>query len=124
VQTRRSDRRRRPLASRRWGICQLVATAIISLAMVGQSTPAAAGETEIRYFPTGSIYEYRWTLLELALLHTKDRDGTFRLTPHAEDATQNRGMSLLQSGAIDVIALGANADRETRMLPIKVDSIG
>ena len=30
-------------------------------------------------------------------------------------------MELLQSGAIDIIALGTNAERESQMLPIKID---
>jgi len=82
---------------------------------------AMAGETTIRYFPAGPIYEYRWKLLELALAHTPNGGETTRLAPFAEDITQNRGMQLLQTGAIDVIALGTNAEREASMRPIKVD---
>ena len=85
------------------------------------AAPAAAGEAVLRYFPVGPIYEYRWKLLELALAHTQTSSASFRLVPHAEDVTQNRGMELLQSGAIDVIALGTNAERESQMLPIKID---
>lgn len=81
----------------------------------------AAAETTLRYFPSGSIYEYRWKLLETALSHTQDTEGSFRLTPYAEEVTQNRGILLLQSGAIDVIALGTNDEREEKLLPIKID---
>ena len=84
---------------------------------------AAKAPATIQYFPVGPIYEYRWKLLELALAHSP-RPGVAepdRLQPFAEDITQNRGMQLLQSGAIDVIALGTNAEREARMLPIKID---
>lgn len=90
------------------------------LAFIGSGW-AIANETLIRYFPSGPIYEYRWKLLELALAHTKEGEGPFRLEPYAEEITQNRGMSLLQSGAIDVIALGTNSEREEKMLPIRID---
>ena len=84
---------------------------------------ASAGQTSIQYFPAGPIYEYRWKLLELALAHApaKAADEPTQLAPYADDVTQNRGMQLLQTGAIDVIALGTNAEREAKMLPIKVD---
>jgi len=82
---------------------------------------AAAGETVLRYFPSGPIYDYRWKLLELALAHVKAEAGSFRLEPYAEEVTQNRGVLLLQSGGIDVIALGTNEEREGRMLPVRID---
>jgi len=85
------------------------------------ATPAQAAETALRYFPVGPIYEYRWKLLELALAHAGGAGETLKLAPFTEDITQNRGMQLLQSGAIDVIALGTNAEREARMLPIRID---
>ncbi len=84
-------------------------------------TRARAAESPLRYFPVGPIYEYRWKLLELALAHASGGAETVRLAPFTEDITQNRGMRLLQSGAIDVVALGTNAEREARMLPIKID---
>lgn len=83
---------------------------------------AQAVETTLRYFPTGSIYTYRWKLLELALAHAPDTaTEPLHLEPFTEEITQNRGMQLLQSGAIDVIALGTNTEREARMLPIRID---
>lgn len=88
------------------------------VAIMGWVGQPAAAETAIRYFPSGSIYEYRWKLLELALAHTGD---TARLEPYAEDVMQNRGIFLLQSGAIDVIALGTNDDREGKLLPVRID---
>ena len=81
----------------------------------------AAPQPALRYFPVGPIYEYRWKLLELALAHTEGSAGPLRLVPYGEEVTQNRGMLLLQSGAIDVIALGTNAEREASMLPVKID---
>jgi hypothetical protein len=90
----------------------------MALSWVGQGV---AAETAIRYFPVGSIYEFRWKLLEIVLAHTEVEDGAFRLVPYAEDVTQNRGVLLLQSGAIDVIALGANAEREEKLLPVRID---
>lgn len=88
---------------------------------LGCVSPSIAGETTIRYFPAGPIYEYRWKLLELALAHSPNGGESTRLVPFAEDITQNRGVQLLQSGAIDVIALGTNAEREAQMRPIKID---
>ena len=83
--------------------------------------PASAAETLIRYFPSGPIYEYRWKLLDLALAHTRESGESIRIIPYAEDTTQNRAVSLLQSGAIDVIALGTNEERESKILPVKID---
>jgi hypothetical protein len=91
------------------------------IAAVGWSGQLAASETTIRYFPSGSIYEYRWKLLALALAHGANDQKTFRLESYSEDVTQNRGILLLQSGAIDVVALGTNVERESKLLPIKID---
>ena len=90
-------------------------------AMLGWVGQCVAVERTIRYFPSGSIYEYRWKLLEIALAHTQDTDGPVRLAPYPEEVTQNRGVVLLQSGAIDVIALGTNDEREQKLLPVKID---
>ncbi len=86
-----------------------------------QPAAAAAPEAVIRYFPVGSIYEYRWRLLELALSQTRGSDGAFRLIPFPEDVTQNRGISALEMGELEVIALGTNVERESRMQPVKID---
>ncbi len=80
-----------------------------------------AGETSLRYFPVGSIYEYRWKLLELALNRTQTSGEIIKLLPYSDDVTQNRAVQLLQGGAIDVIALGTNAEREAQMQPVKID---
>ena len=100
---------------------RIVAALLLVSTCLGFVSPASASETTIRYFPAGPIYEYRWKLLELALAHSPNGNGPSRLTPFSEDITQNRGIQLLQSGAIDVIALGTNAEREAQMLPIKID---
>lgn len=101
----------------RW-LARLAAAAVLSLVSV---LPCTAAERVLRYFPGGSIYEYRWKLLEIVLNHAPDASGPYRLQPYPEEVTQNRGVSLLQAGAIDVIALGTNAEREEKMLPIRVD---
>ena len=102
----------------RCGFFTLLALCLLCL---GRVSPALAGETTIRYFPVGPIYEYRWKLLELALARAPNGGESSQLAPFAEDITQNRGVQLLQSGAIDVIALGTNVEREAQMLPIKID---
>jgi hypothetical protein len=89
--------------------------------LIGLSAPVMAAGSKLQYFPAGPIYEYRWKLLELALAHAQEGPASTQLLPYAEEVTQNRGMQLLQSGAIDVIALGTNAERESQMLPIKID---
>lgn len=99
-----------------------VLVAVLMLALSGFFPPAAAGETVIRYFPVGQIYEYRWKLLELALSHAREEgDDPVRLVPLAEEVTQNRGMQMLQAGMIDVIALGTTEEREMQMLPVRID---
>ena len=108
-------------ASRFSSLLKLVVVAVISLNLFGHTVQADDRETTLRYFPSGPIYEYRWQLLELALAHTRATDGAVRLVPYTEDISQNRGMELLQAGQINVIALGTNAERESHMLPIKID---
>ena len=97
-----------------------IAAIVVGVLLMPVRTVGAA-ESTLRYFPAGSIYEYRWKLLELALSQTQPTHGAYRLVPFPEEVTQNRGMQMLQSGDIDVIALGTNAERETQMLPIKID---
>jgi len=87
----------------------------------GYATSVFSSEAVIRYFPSGAIYEYRWKLLALALAHTNDTKKPPQLAPFSEDVTQNRGISLLKAGTIDVIALGTNAEREAQLLPVKID---
>jgi hypothetical protein len=90
--------------------------------VLGLAAMPALAQAPLRYFPVGPIYEYRWKLLELALAHAQGpTQEPMRLQPFTEDITQNRGIQLLQSGAIDVIALGTNAERESRMRAIKID---
>jgi hypothetical protein len=89
--------------------------------LLGWAWPRAAEAPELRVYPTGRIYEYRWKLLELALAHCGGAAGNLRLVPYAGDITQNRSVLLTQSGAIDVVALGITADREASLLPVPVD---
>ncbi len=84
--------------------------------------PAHAAQRTLAYFPVGPIYEYRWKVLELALEHVRRAESiAIDLRPFDEKVTQNRAVSLLEAGKIDVIALGTNDERESRMLPIKID---
>ncbi len=104
-----------------WRALRVVMLALVSVPLLSVCTPATAASAALTYFPVGPIYEYRWKLLELALAHTPDGSAATTLIPYVEEVTQNRGVQLLQSGAIDVIALGTNAERESQMTPIKVD---
>lgn len=111
----------RPGNTSRWIAAAFSTILVVAAAFAAGAQQAVAKETLIRYFPAGGIYEYRWKLLELVLSQTRRSDETLRLVPFPEDVTQNRGVQLLESGAIDVIALGTNAERETRMRPVKID---
>lgn len=106
-----------PAAARR--VRRMLGWMLAACAVFWISGPAAA-EPVIRYFPSGPIYEYRWKLLALALAHAPE-PGPSRLQAYNEDLTQNRGTSLLQSGEIDVAAFGTNAEREAKLLPVKID---
>ena len=106
---------------RRYLVGLAVRLALVCAQLLALTTPALANDTALTYFPVGPIYEYRWKLLELALAHIQDGSAPPRLSPYAEDVTQNRGVQLLQAGAIDVIALGTDAERESQMAPIRID---
>ncbi|MFT3812761.1 MAG: hypothetical protein QM740_05225 [Acidovorax sp.] len=107
----------------RWSFTARTVGACLALALLLLGSAGAAAQARtLRYFPAGPIYEYRWKLLELALERAPKASGAaYRLEPYGEDVSQNRGVSLLQSGAIQVIALGTNREREAAMLPIKID---
>ena len=80
---------------------------------------SASAQPVLRCFPVGPIFEYRWKLLELALAHTGGAG--VRLVPASGSITQPRSLILLESGALDVLALGSTAERQMRALPIPVD---
>lgn len=107
--------------ARAWQALKNTARILFYTVLIGLSASVMAAATQLQYFPAGPIYEYRWKLLELALAQTQEGPTPTQLRPYAEEITQNRGIQLLQSGAIDVIALGTNAERESQMLPIKID---
>ncbi len=81
----------------------------------------ATGPRVLRCYPTGPIYDYRWQLLREVLARGGPLAASHRMEPYPEEVTQNRGIALLEAGAIDVIALGTNAEREARLLPIRED---
>jgi len=74
----------------------------------------------LRCFPAGPIYQYRWQLLSLALAHTSG-GADFRVEPATAEITQKRSLRQLQAGALDVLALGSNPEREAAGLPIRID---
>jgi ABC-type amino acid transport substrate-binding protein len=104
-----------------WQALKDTLSAVFFAVLIAVTFSNTAAAQSLKYFPSGSIYEYRWKLLELALAHAPEGAAPTAIVPFAEDVTQSRGVQLLQSGAIDVIALGTNADREAQMLPIKID---
>lgn len=85
----------------------------------GVQVPAA--EISVRCFPSGPNYAYRWKLLDMALARTESGNGAFRLIPFPETLSQARAVRLLESGAIDVIAFPTDPERESRLLPVRID---
>lgn len=108
-----------------WGTPMRVARGLLRVVLCACVVGQAAAQVPVRtltYFPVGPIYEYRWKVLELALDHVRKAEGVqIELQPYEESVTQNRGIHLLQSGAIDVLALGTNSEREVSMRPIRID---
>ena len=109
----------RPTTQRHTG--RWLAAALMACCLLFGTSGLAAAQSVLRTFPSGPIYDYRWKLLELALTQTAAGQPAPRLLPYADDVTQNRAVTLLQSGAIDVIALGTNQERESRLLPVRID---
>jgi len=85
-------------------------------------TPAQAADNVIRYYPSGSIYTYRWALLKLALDHVEKLDHRhYDLVPLNDKVTQWRAEQLLSSGKVDVVAFAPNAQREKLLQPVRMD---
>lgn len=103
-----------------WPCLRRAVTVLLGSLVLSGAAPVLAGDAVLRYFPSGLIYEYRWKLLELALAHLEG-EAPYRLQPLTEEVTQNRAVLLLQSGGVDVIALGTTEERESGMLPVKID---
>lgn len=83
---------------------------------------ASAPPTVLRCFPSGPIYDFRWKLLELALHHSaKPGEAVPRLEPVGDNNSQSRAVMQLETGALDVVALGVNDERTAKLLPVKVD---
>jgi hypothetical protein len=93
----------------------------VALLLLGMALQGAEGGRPLRYYPVGRIYDYRWKLLELALAKGAGPGQTYRLVPCPDDITQARSERELESGSLDVLALGSTPQREDRLLPIRVD---
>lgn len=86
------------------------------------SLPAQAADNVIRYYPSGSIYTYRWALLKLALDHVEKVDHRrYELVPLDDKVTQWRAEQLLSTGKVDVLAFAPNAQRERLLQPVRMD---
>lgn len=82
--------------------------------------PVYADSVKIKYFQTDIRYEYRIRLLELALEKTIKTHGKFSLVPAFRNATQDRGLLLLERKEIDVVFLPTTKEREQRFLPVRI----
>jgi hypothetical protein len=96
-------------------------TMMVVVTCLAVLAPAARAQDKVlHYFPAGPIYDFRWKVLELALAHAQPGTPP-HLAPLEEEVSQNRALTQLEAGDLDVIALGSNADREGRLLPIRID---
>ena len=116
-----SSRRAPEVPHRHGGLRLTVAWKARFISLLIAGSLQLSGEQALHYFPVGTIYEYRWKLLELALQHTPETGAPVRLVPYGEEITQGRAVSLLKSGGLDVIALGTNPEREASLLPVRID---
>ena len=83
---------------------------------------AHAASTVLHYYPSGSIYTYRWALLQLALDHVEKRDHQhYQLQPLNDNVTQWRAESMLENGELDIVAFGSTPQREQKLLPVRMD---
>ena len=64
---------------------------------------------------------YEYTLFAQAMDATVDEYGPYRLVGHNLKLTEDRAVALLNSGRIDVVTLVLTPERETKILPIRVD---
>lgn len=81
---------------------------------------ACAEPAGIKYFQMDTRYEYRIRLLELVLEKTRKTHGDFSLIPAFKNATQERGLMLLQNKEIDVVFIPTTREREERFLPVRI----
>jgi hypothetical protein len=84
------------------------------------STPVHAEQT-LTFYPVGPVYEYRFKLLQLVLDETKRADGPATVKPLDGNVSQDRSFRMLDSGEVDIVALGTSGARESGWLPVRVD---
>jgi hypothetical protein len=83
------------------------------------STPSAIS---LRVFPVGSVMDFRWDVLRLALAAGPEPWRSMRIDEAgAEAVTQGRTELLLQDGHADIGAFGVSAQRLAHLRPIRVD---
>ncbi len=84
---------------------------------------AHADDHTLHYFPCGSIYEYRWDLLQLALSHEAAPGQPVHLMPALDTESQDRAVKLVMQGTIDVVSFGYSAERAKDLLPVRIDTL-
>ncbi|BBF86829.1 hypothetical protein DLM_3237 [Aquitalea magnusonii] len=96
--------------------------ALLALICLLGSLAAQAADNVIRYYPSGSIYTYRWALLKLALDHMEKLDHRhYDLVPLNDKVTQWRAEQLLSTEKVDILAFAPNAQREKLLQPVRMD---
>lgn len=82
--------------------------------------------TEVIYWQKDERYFYEVELLGAALENTVDEYGPYIVRPFEGEGVVegDRGMKMLESGAVDISFNSVTAQREQRLLPIRVPLLG
>lgn len=73
----------------------------------------------IRFEKSADLYEF--AVLKLILDKTKATDGPSVLTPENLEVSEDRAIELLNQGKLEVACMVLSRQRETRVLPIRID---
>ncbi len=75
----------------------------------------------LKYFQTDLRYKYRIELLKLAMDSTFESDGAYSLEPVTAQATQKRGLVLLEEGEkVNIGFFPLNKERELKFIPVRI----
>jgi hypothetical protein len=94
---------------------------ILLIMMVFFSTDVFSESLTLKYFQTDLRYKYRIELLRLAMDSTFESDGPYSLEPVTAQATQKRGLFLLEEGKkVNIGFFSLNKERELKFIPVRI----
>jgi hypothetical protein len=89
--------------------------------MIFFSTDVFSESLTLKYFQTDLRYKYRIELLRLAMDSTSESDGPYSLEPVTMQATQKRGLVLLEEGKkVNIGFFPLNKERELKFTPVRI----